>query len=168
MVYLIVFLTLAVLFVKGVPKNCHVIDGDTIVINSKKWRLSGFDAPEMNQAGGREARSKLQVILRQRLSLGIVTGRDVYGRGVMKVITLKGPLSWRMCWSGWAHPDGVITSIFFFVARLRSKGVWSLKERVIKPAYWRQIKGMEYTVARKIYLKRLRFPKFTRKKGLFS
>jgi endonuclease YncB( thermonuclease family) len=168
MAYLIIILALGVLFLKGVPTNCHVIDGDTIVIKGKKWRLSGFDAPEMSQPGGRQARSKLQDILRKRLSLGIVTGRDVYGRGVMKVITLKGPLSWRMCLAGWAHPAGMITSILFLFARLNKRGVWSLNERVIKPAYWREMHGMTYTVTRKIYVKKVRLPRVFGKGGFLS
>ncbi|EKF43949.1 nuclease (SNase-like) protein [Nitratireductor indicus C115] len=69
----------------GQRVNC-VVDGDTIWINREKFRLEGFNAPEMNGSCDRERRLAVQARdeLRRALNGHRFTiernGQDRYGR----------------------------------------------------------------------------------------
>jgi hypothetical protein len=62
------------------------IDGDTFVSGGARYRLSGVDAPELDQPGGLEARERLQALLRLGNVTVIAHARDIYGRIVAEVL----------------------------------------------------------------------------------
>jgi hypothetical protein len=66
-------------------ERCIAIDGDTLVCNHQKVRLTNVYAAELNQAGGPAARRRLQAMV----ASGEVTlhpvGRDRYGRTLAEV-----------------------------------------------------------------------------------
>lgn len=93
---LLLLLVLAVVLVRagqGFDKGriecpCLAIDGDTLsTVGRERVRLTGFDAPEICESGGREAKRYLQDILDQarRVEMGVV-GTDRYGRLLAEVV----------------------------------------------------------------------------------
>lgn len=64
----------------GAGERCLAIDGDTLVCNRQKVRLTNVYAAELNEAGGAAAKHRLQALIRS----GEVTlkpyGHDRYGR----------------------------------------------------------------------------------------
>jgi endonuclease YncB( thermonuclease family) len=66
-------------------ERCIAIDGDTLVCNHQKVRLTNVYAAEMNQPGGSAAKKKLQALVQNR-EVGLVThGHDRYGRILAEV-----------------------------------------------------------------------------------
>src|SRR3954462_5837339 len=66
-------------------ERCLAIDGDTLVCNHQKVRLTNVYAAEMNEKGGAAAKRRLQALVR---SLDVVfkpVGRDRYGRTLAEV-----------------------------------------------------------------------------------
>jgi endonuclease YncB( thermonuclease family) len=61
-------------------ERCLAVDGDTLVCNRQKVRLSNVYAPELNQAGGAAARRKLQALVSGREVALKPYGYDRYGR----------------------------------------------------------------------------------------
>ena len=80
-----------VLFVLLLPsaavagERCLAIDGDTLVCNHRKVRLTNVYAAELNETGGRAAKRRLQALV----SAGDVQirphGTDRYGRTLAEV-----------------------------------------------------------------------------------
>ena len=62
----------------------RVVDGDTIVIGRERIRLQNFNAPEMNEHGGPEAKAKLQAITRGKTVHCDGKARDKYARLVAR------------------------------------------------------------------------------------
>jgi hypothetical protein len=66
-------------------ERCLAIDGDTLVCNRQKVRLTNVYAAELNEPGGRAAKRRLQLLI----SGGEVTlkplGHDRYGRTLAEV-----------------------------------------------------------------------------------
>ncbi len=65
----------------------RVIDGDTFETNRRKKpvRLSGYDAPELNQRGGKTAKKVLEnLILNKEVSID-TKARDKYARAIANV-----------------------------------------------------------------------------------
>jgi endonuclease YncB( thermonuclease family) len=60
--------------------RCHVIDGDTIVIERTKIRLAGIDAPELHQPWGQKAKWTLVGICKGRIVTARLTGERSYDR----------------------------------------------------------------------------------------
>lgn len=61
-------------------ERCIAVDGDTLVCNHQKVRLTNVYAAEMNQPGGSAAKKKLQALVQNR-EVGLVShGHDRYGR----------------------------------------------------------------------------------------
>jgi endonuclease YncB( thermonuclease family) len=75
-------LALLLTFPAWAGEQCRAIDGDTLRCGSERVRLKGIYAPELREAGGPEAKQRLQ----QRIQTGDVridrTGHDRYGRSV--------------------------------------------------------------------------------------
>ena len=66
-------------------ERCIAIDGDTLVCNHQKVRLTNVYAAEMNQPGGSAAKKKLQALVHNR-DVGLIThGHDRYGRILAEV-----------------------------------------------------------------------------------
>lgn len=169
--YIFAALVLAglMMIVKIVPRNAIIVDGDTISVRSRKWRLAGYDSPEFNQPGGRQASAYLRKILSSHRSIAIITGRDAYGRIVAHVFTTKGPLSWRMILAGYGHPESLIGRVLCLVARIRRKGVWNGKTTVYSPRIWRHMHGQSspYGYHRGRSYRKKKFDiKYDSKKGL--
>lgn len=115
-------------------KDIYVIDGDTFSVKGTATRTGerlrirpiGFDAPELKQRGGKEAKKALQAKLRAGATLHI-KGKDRYGRALAEVTTPKGRLAKLMMATGHAHSDDPSAFVRFFKtlpARLRGKGMW--------------------------------------------
>lgn len=66
-------------------ERCIAIDGDTLVCNHRKIRLTNVYAAELRQPGGAEAKRRMQALIRS----GEVTiqphGEDRYGRTLAEV-----------------------------------------------------------------------------------
>ena len=61
-------------------ERCLAVDGDTLVCNRQKVRLTNVYAPELNQAGGAAAKRKLQALVSGRDVALRPYGHDRYGR----------------------------------------------------------------------------------------
>ena len=82
---LFAFAFLALLNNSAWAERCLAIDGDTLVCNHQKVRLTNVYAAEMNQPGGAAAKKKLQALVQNR-EVGLVThGHDRYGRILAEV-----------------------------------------------------------------------------------
>lgn len=62
----------------------RVVDGDTLVIARERIRLQNFNAPELDQPGGPEAKAKLQAITRGKIVHCDGKARDRYARLVAR------------------------------------------------------------------------------------
>lgn len=129
---------LAFLFLRPIPPRPVIVDGDTIMMRGRRWRLAGFDSPETNQPGGAAATRRLREILAEGWSLGIIVGVDAWRRPLAIVVTRRGPLSWRMIAAGHAHATGILGLPFVLVARLARRGIWEGRHEVVNPAKWRR------------------------------
>lgn len=59
----------------------YVVDGDTLSVAHTRIRLGDFDAPELSEPGGREAKTALEALVwRQVLSCSICQNRRYPGR----------------------------------------------------------------------------------------
>ena len=135
---IIAVVLLLALFVRRIPRDAHVVDGDTIKVRGRIWRLTGFDAPEWNQPGGAQSTAHLKGILTRGGMIGVLRGYDPYGRRRATILTLRGPLSWRMVWAGHAHADTLVGHLIQIPVRLVGRGLWGAETRAIHPSYWRQ------------------------------
>jgi hypothetical protein len=66
-------------------ERCIAVDGDTLVCNHQKVRLTNVYAAEMNQAGGSAAKKKLQALVQNREVALRTHGKDRYGRVLAEV-----------------------------------------------------------------------------------
>ncbi|REC58547.1 hypothetical protein DRV84_03010 [Rhodosalinus sediminis] len=62
--------------------RCHVIDGDTIVIDGCHIRLAGIDAPELHHPWGRKSRAALISLCRGQIVRAELQEAVSYQRGV--------------------------------------------------------------------------------------
>lgn len=89
-------------------RHTCIVDGDTFWLDGEKFRLSGFNAPEMSgycqaeRDKARLARTELRRLLSQPFSLER-TGFDRYGRTLAIVRTAEGDISDAMVGAGLAH-----------------------------------------------------------------
>jgi micrococcal nuclease len=61
-------------------ERCLAIDGDTLVCNRQKVRLTNVYAAELNQPGGSAAKRRLQALVQGREVVLRAYGHDRYGR----------------------------------------------------------------------------------------
>jgi len=66
-------------------ERCIAIDGDTLVCNHQKVRLTNVYAAELNEAGGRLAKQRLQAIIASGEVVLRPYGHDRYGRLLAEV-----------------------------------------------------------------------------------
>jgi hypothetical protein len=66
-------------------ERCLAIDGDTLVCNHRKVRLTNVYAAELNQAGGYAAKRRLQLIVSSGEVVLRPYGQDRYGRMLAEV-----------------------------------------------------------------------------------
>jgi len=83
----IVLLTLACLCPLGgiAGERCIAIDGDTLVCNHQKVRLTNVYAAELHEAGGRAAKHRLQMLIASGEVALRPLGQDRYGRTLAEV-----------------------------------------------------------------------------------
>jgi len=62
----------------------RVVDGDTIVIDKQRIRIQNFNAPEMNEPGGPEAKAKMQQLTAGKSVHCDEKAHDRYGRIVAR------------------------------------------------------------------------------------
>jgi len=123
------------------PTEITVVDGDTIRMGETRIRLHGVDAPEMRQAGGRDARSRLRAIIATGGVLSCVfLDRDRYQRFVAKCFTNKKiDIGGEMVRNGYAFAyqafsrDYVVDEHFAKENRL---GLW--RGEPVMPWVWRR------------------------------
>jgi endonuclease YncB( thermonuclease family) len=77
---LLVFLVLSVASPGACAEQCLAVDGDTLVCNRVKVRLTNIYAAELNQPGGSAAKRRLQVLVQGRDIVLRPHGHDRYGR----------------------------------------------------------------------------------------
>ena len=61
-------------------ERCIAVDGDTLVCNREKFRLTNVYAPELNEAGGAAAKRRLQSLVAGHEVVLKRFGHDRYGR----------------------------------------------------------------------------------------
>src|SRR5437667_11171237 len=66
-------------------ERCLAIDGDTLVCNHQKVRLTNVYAAELNQAGGYAAKRRLQALVTSGEVVLRPFGQDRYGRTLAEV-----------------------------------------------------------------------------------
>jgi nuclease-like protein len=66
-------------------ERCVAIDGDSLVCNRQKIRLTNVYAAELNQAGGAAAKRRLQALIRSGDVRLKPYGQDRYGRLLAEV-----------------------------------------------------------------------------------
>ncbi len=130
--------------------NAEVIDGDTLRIGSTRIRLTGIDAPELDQtctdrdgqtwACGVEARKFVTGLVAGGRETCIAEGRDRYGRTLATCRTGDTDLGAAIVGAGWAV--GEADYLFAQVsARAASRGIWA--GGFEQPADWRRDHGNE-------------------------
>ena len=121
-----------------VAPDVHVVDGDTIKVAGRKWRIAGYDSPEWNQPGGNQASRALRAVLAEGCSLALLGRVDAYGRPVATIFTTRGPLAWRMASAGHGHGEGTIGTLLTGIARMRRRGLWAADGIIVRPSSWRK------------------------------
>lgn len=81
----VLLLLLGALSYPAFAERCIAVDGDTLVCNHQKVRLTNVYAPEMNQTGGGAAKKKLQALVHNREVALRTHGKDRYGRVLAEV-----------------------------------------------------------------------------------
>lgn len=122
----------------------HVVDGDSLRIDTADIRLKGIDAPELQQscqrAGqsyrcGEAARAALAGRIARQPVRCVVSGRDRYGRDLARCTIAGEDLGAWMVRAGWAVGYGDYAAEEG-QARVRQAGLWS--GTFERPSDWRQ------------------------------
>lgn len=66
-------------------ERCIAVDGDTLVCNHKKIRLTNVYSPELNEPGGHAAKRRLNAIVKSGNVALRPHGQDRYGRTLAEV-----------------------------------------------------------------------------------
>ena len=128
--------------------HAAAVDGDTLRLGSTRIRLTGLDAPELDQTCtdargawpcGEQARAFVVSALVQRPVSCAPSGRDVYGRTLASCAVNGSDLGQAIVAAGWAVSDG---GYFNDEAAARSagRGIWS--GAFEPPAQWRRDHGL--------------------------
>jgi Staphylococcal nuclease homologue len=80
-----IIVALALPLVAAAGERCLAIDGDTLVCNRQKIRLTNVYAAELNEKGGRLARQRLRAIIASGEVVLRPLGTDRYGRILAEV-----------------------------------------------------------------------------------
>lgn len=127
--------------------HAAAVDGDTLRLAATRIRLTGLDAPELDQTcstGGRqwncgsEARAFLAALVDRRTTNCDPSGRDRYGRVLAKCRVDGDDLGAAIVAAGWAVTDfdyGVEEA----TARAARRGIWA--GDFATPAEWRRSHG---------------------------
>ena len=133
--------------IEGKP---YVIDGDTLRIGSTRIRLSGIDAPELDQtcaasdgaewSCGMKAKDFVEKLVRGDTLSCRRSGRDRYGRALGRCTDQGADVGEAIVAAGWA------TTEFDYAAaeagaRSAKRGIWA--GTFIAPADWRRSHGTD-------------------------
>lgn len=95
------------------PRSVYVIDGDTIDLDGQRFRLVGFDTPEVysprcdyEKALGDEATRRLRELVAsgELIELAIQPGKDRYDRGLARLYVGRADVADTMISEGLARP----------------------------------------------------------------
>ena len=136
------------MFGSALPERLHgratIIDGDSLLIDGYRIRITGLDAPEIGQfctAGGRDvacgkaAKQALYDVVGNREIDCRVEDEDLYQRLLARCFVGDEDIGERQVSAGWA----VATEDYHeaeAAARIAQSGIWSME--VIDPADWRE------------------------------
>jgi endonuclease YncB( thermonuclease family) len=126
----------------------QVVDGDTLRFGATRVRLTGLDAPELDQTCldgggaeygcGAEAKAFLVGFIDGRTTRCLRSGSDKYGRVLATCAVDGADLGNAIVGAGWA----VAEADYLFAlgeARLQKRGIW--RGRFEAPADWRRDHG---------------------------
>jgi len=126
----------------------EVVDGDTLRFGALRVRLTGLDAPELDQtcvgAGGVEwscgmaAKDFVAALVGSAPVTCTRSGRDRYGRALANCTADGGDLGSQIVNAGWAVADGRYLGEQV-TARLAGRGIWA--GNFVLPAKWRRTHG---------------------------
>lgn len=126
----------------------QVIDGDTLRLGTQRVRLTGIDAPELDQtctdamgaqyACGTQAKAVLAGLVGGGEVSCVRSGRDRYGRTLATCTSAGRDLAEAMAEAGWAvaEADHALAALS---ARAAGRGIW--QGRFEDPAQWRRDHG---------------------------
>jgi endonuclease YncB( thermonuclease family) len=129
--------------------HAEIVDGDTLRIGDSRIRLTGLDAPELDQTCtdandehwdcGMDAKTFVIGLLAKRTATCISSAHDVYGRSLARCDAGQGDIGAAIVASGWAIADGGYGAE---AADAKSKklGIWS--GAFVSPAEWRRSHGV--------------------------
>ena len=130
--------------------RAEIVDGDTLRIGATRIRLTGLDAPELDQicAGasgsewscGMEAKSFAVGAAGHGPVTCLRSGRDRYGRALAKCAVGGGDLGQAIVAAGWAVADRDYVGEEA-AARDAKRGIWA--GTFIAPAEWRRSHGAD-------------------------
>lgn len=116
--------------------NPRILDGDTLALEEERIRLSGIDAPELEQQCGRAGKqwrcgAAASEMLGKRIGEGSVlclgNGRDAYKRVLARCYTVRGDLGRYLVEQGLAVTTGAHGSRYEAVQAVaikNLKGIW--------------------------------------------
>jgi len=126
----------------------RVKDGDTLAVKIQgaemDFRLSGIDAPELDQPFGSESRDALAEIIGEKLCVLLPVDRDAYGRMVAYLWVGELNVNEEMMSRGmaWFDSEYAIEPFLYQLeneAREGRRGLWALpKESRVEPWIWRK------------------------------
>ena len=144
--------TLAFSKVLNASSSLKIIDGDTIILNSEKIRLYGFDTPEIKQTCtdnyghtylcGVKAKLELEKIIGLRKVSCIKKTKDRYKRSISICYVDENDINSLMVKRGWALAYRRYSKKYVkdeAIAKLNNAGMWSGK--FIAPWKWRRMKN---------------------------
>lgn len=114
-----------------------VIDGDTLFHDGKRIRITGIDAPELDQQGGMDAKNHLIRLVGSGVIRVEPRGTDKYGRVLARVLAGQIDLGRAMVAAGYALAQDRAYKGAERGARWGKKGLWS-RGGISDPAAWRR------------------------------
>lgn len=145
----VVLLLCAIASADGLYQVSRVIDGDTVeLLDGRRVRLQGVDAPELRQEYGSQAKRTLEILILDRTVSLVDEKPSAFGR-------VQGRLQWRdidvgeamldrgYAWTDTRYVSGTLRQRYQAKqdqARLRRNGLWSAASYVA-PWEWRRVRG---------------------------
>jgi endonuclease YncB( thermonuclease family) len=133
---------------RPITGHADVVDGDTLRFGSLRVRLTGLDAPELDQtcadtAGGEwscgtRAKTFLSDLVGRQAIVCTRSGRDRYGRALAKCAAGGRDLGAQIVAAGWAVID-LDYGAEELAARTAGRGIWG--GNFVAPAEWRRTHG---------------------------
>ena len=133
---------------KPVTGRAEIVDGDTLRFGALRVRLTGLDAPELDQtctdragaewACGSEAKTFVAGLIASEPVSCVRSGRDRYGRALATCSIDGRDLGSQIVAAGWAVAE-LDYAGDELAARLAERGIWG--GSFVPPAEWRRTHG---------------------------